>query len=90
MEIFVTVAPNAYTGPIAADFVCTGRHDERILQQAVEKAAGENRNVMLLNGVYHIDGFSDPYQDGGPAAAICFPHSWREFRLMGENHEYGF
>lgn len=90
MDMFVTVAPAGYSGRVKADFVCTGEHDELVIQAAIDRCIEENNNVMLLNGVYRVDGFHDYYDDGGPRAAICFPNKWREIKFFGENHEYGF
>lgn len=90
MEAYITVAPSDYSGKKKADLVCNGRHDELVIQGAIDRAIAENSNVMLLNGVYHIDAFYDHYGDNGPLAAICVPNKWRELRLIGENHEYGF
>lgn len=89
-DLFIVVAPQNYTGGVKADFICSGKNDELVIQQAIDKCIEENRNVMLLNGIYHIDAFYDYYKDGGPKAAICFPNTWREICFFGENHEYGF
>lgn len=90
MENCIIVAPNNYSGNAKTDFVCVGRNDELVIQKAIDKAVGENRNIMLLNGMYHIDAFHDYYEDGGPKTAVCFPNAWREIRFFGENLEYGF
>ena len=83
----ITIAPVGYDG--RADFVCTGRHDERVIQRAVQAASQARKNVFFYNGIYRIDGFTD-CGDGGPRAAVCIPNDWREIALTGENHEYGF
>ena len=83
----ITIAPAGYDG--CADFVCTGCHDERVIQQAVQTASQAQKNVFFYNGVYRIDGFAD-CGDGGPRAAVCIPNDWREIALIGENHTYGF
>ncbi len=90
MGIWITVAPGGYTGDAQVDFICAGTHDERTLQAAVDRAVAEGKNVFLRNGVYRIDGFCDPYGDGGPETAVCIPNAWREVKLVGENSEYGF
>ncbi len=90
MEEYVVVAPEKYAGRVYADFNCTGKNDELIIQSAIEKAMETNSNIMLLNGVYHIDGFNNYYNDDGPDTAICFPNKWREIKFVGENAEYGF
>jgi len=86
--IEITVAPAGYAGAVSPDFICTGVHDEVVLQQAIDRAVGEARNVFLLNGVYRIDGFFR-HPDGGPQTALRFPCAWREIRFVGQNHEYG-
>lgn len=90
MGVWITVAPGNYTGDVQADFVCPGGHDECVLQAAIDKAVADDKNVFLLNGVYHMDTFRDVYGDGGPLTALCVPNSWREIKIVGENSEYGF
>lgn len=90
MKLFITVAPANYSGDIDANYICTGKNDELTIQKAIDRCVEENKNVMLLNGIYHIDAFHDHYDDNGPRCAICFPNKWREIKFLGENHEYGF
>lgn len=90
MNCFITVAPANYSGETAADLVCNGKNDELVIQRAVDLSVEQNKNVLLLNGIYHIDGFHNPYNDNGPKTAICIPNTWREIQLLGQNHEYGF
>ena len=90
MKLFITVAPASYSGNADADFICSGKNDELTIQKAVDKCIEENKNVMLLNGIYHIDDFHDYYNDNGPKSAICFPNAWREIQFYGQNSEYGF
>lgn len=90
MKEYVVIAPEKYAGRVNADFNCTGKNDELITQSAIEKAIETNSNIMLLNGVYYIDGFNNYYNDDGPDTAICFPNKWREIKFVGENAEYGF
>ena len=90
MNLFITVAPANYAGSIKADLVCNGKNDELVIQKAIDRCVSENKNVMLLNGIYHIDGFHNYYGDEGPQTAICFPNVWREIKFFGQNHEYGF
>ncbi len=89
-NLFITVAPKNYSGNVKTDFNCTGKNDELTIQDAIEQCIKENKNVMLLNGIYHIDDFHDYYNDNGPKTGICFPNNWREIKFIGENHEYGF
>lgn len=85
---YITVAPQGYSGDARTDYICKGKNDERILQEAIERCVQENKNLFLLNGVYHIDSFADLH-DGGPRTALCFPNAWREISMIGQNHEYG-
>ena len=90
MGVWITVAPGDYAGDVKADFHCSGVHDEHVLQAAIDRAVADNKNVFLLNGVYHMDGFRNVYGDGGPLTTLCLPNTWREIRIIGENSEYGF
>lgn len=89
MGVWITIAPGNYTGDVQADFVCRG-HDECVLQATIDKAVADDKNVFLLNGVYHMDAFRDVYGDGGPLTTLCVPNTWREIKIVGENSEYGF
>ena len=73
----------------AADLVCEGKNDERVLQAAVDRCIEERKNVYLYNGIYRIDGFYD-FGDGGPVTAIRLPNAHREIIFKGQNNEYGF
>ena len=54
-----------------ADFVCTGTHDEAVLQKALDRAAELTcGTVLLLDGHYRIDGFPEKDGDGGRAALV--------------------
>lgn len=90
MNLYVTVAPKNYSGNAKADFLCSGKNDEIVIQQAINAADKNNKNILLLNGIYNIDGFHDYYNDNGPKTAICFPNTWKEIGFFGENFEYGF
>lgn len=90
MKEYVVVAPENYSGRVDVDFKCTGKNDELTIQRAIDEAIELNSNIMLLNGIYHIDGFNNYYDDNGPDSAICFPNKWREIKFIGENAEYGF
>lgn len=87
---YVVVAPENYSRRVDVDFKCTGKNDELTIQRAIDEAIELNSNIMLLNGIYHIDGFNNYYDDNGPDSAICFPNEWREIKFIGENAEYGF
>ncbi len=85
---FITVAAADSIPDCHADFVCTGKNDEVILQKALAQCAEEKKNLFLYNGVYHIDSFAD-FGDGGPRAALRLPCEWRDFVFAGDNYEYG-
>ncbi len=87
MDAFIIVAPQDYPLDIRADFVCSGRNDELTIQRAIDVAVKERKNIMLLNGVYHIDGFHNRYGDNGPDCAICLPIAWREIQFLGQNNQ---
>ena len=54
-----------------ADLVCSGIHDETILQQALDRAAElKSATVILLDGNYRIDGFPENDGDGKRAALV--------------------
>lgn len=72
-----------------ADFVCTGEHDEKTIQKAIDLCIEQEKNVYILNGKYNIDGFYD-FGDGGPKTAIRFTTNHRDIIFKGQNLEYGF
>jgi hypothetical protein len=88
---FIYVAASNSTEEVKrnADFVCEGKHDEHVIQKAVDACIEKNKNLYLFNGIYRIDGFYD-FRDDGPRTAICLPLAHREFIFKGQNHEYGF
>ena len=71
-----------------ADVVCSGEHDEQVIQAVIDRCARERLDVLLLNGIYHIDGFYDR-GDGGPKAALCFPNNRQEMAFVGQRKPYG-
>ncbi len=89
MSITVAASDSFEESKQYADFVCSGKNDELVLRTALDRCAKENKRLEILNGVYHIDAFYD-HGDGGPRAAVCIPREWREIRIIGQNHEYGF
>lgn len=52
-----------------ADFVCKGVNDEVTLQTALD-ALDDSGELILLNGIYHIDAFNTP-NDGGAPYVMC-------------------
>lgn len=89
-DLYITIAPKNYAGSMNPDYICSGVNDEKTIQCAIDRCVRENKNVYLLNGIYHIDSFCKLLSDDGPKTAICFPNTWREIRFIGQNHEYGF
>lgn len=87
--IYIAASNSTEEFKTKADFVCTGRNDERTIQKAIDACVENNKNIYLLNGIYHIGGFHD-FRDGGPLSAICIPNAHREIKVIGQNHEYGF
>ena len=87
---FILIAASDSTASVRedADFVCTGVHDEITIQNAIDCACRENRNLLLANGTYRIDGFRK-FGDDGPPAALCFPNNRREYIFRGQNAAYG-
>jgi len=71
-----------------ADVICTGSHDEVIIQQVIDKCSKEKKDIYLLNGTYVIDGFYD-FGDGGPKTAIVFPNNKQEMSFIGQSKSYG-
>ena len=54
-----------------ADLVCTGIHDEAVIQQALNRAAElRSATVILLDGTYRIDAFPENDGDGNRAALV--------------------
>lgn len=86
---FITVAAsstkcNEHDG---IDFVCTGNHDELVINQAIQAAAEAGKGVYLLNGTYSVDGFYD-FGDGGPMAAIRTPALYKEIEIIGQSFPF--
>ncbi len=67
-----------------ADLVCTGIHDEAVIQQALNRAAElRSATVILLDGTYRIDAFPENDGDGNRAAlVICESSQLIVFRGM--------
>ena len=70
----------------AADFVCTGTNDERVVQQAIDRCRENGRQLFLFSGLYRLDAVRD-FGDGGPKAAVCFRNMHREFACVGERRQ---
>lgn len=91
--ITVAAADSRLKKEDGVDFICTGKHDERVINEAILAAAQEDKFVYLLNGNYCIDAFYD-FGDGGPMAAIRVPALHKEIAIIGqsfcfEKHHHG-
>lgn len=86
---FVVVAASDSTeeAKSLADFICTGSHDEKVIQEAVDLASKTGKGVFLLNGIYYVEGFYD-FGDGGPKTAIRLAKKGQEFIFRGENKNF--
>ena len=78
----VAAANSSAAATSAADFVCTGEHDEETIQRAIDLCAADGRGLLLHNGLYRIDAFRD-WGDGGPRAAVRVPLVRRTFAIEG-------
>ena len=81
VKVAATDSPEA--AKAAADFVCSGEHDEETIQRAIDLCAADGRNLYLFNGIYNIDAFL-AWDDGGPRAALRLPPR-RHFTLEGQD-----
>jgi hypothetical protein len=79
----VAAASSLPAAKAAADFVCTGDHDEKTIQAAIDRCAADGRDLLIFNGLYCIDAFRD-WGDGGPLAAIRIPRMLRHFTMRGQ------
>ena len=70
----------------AADFVCTGTNDERVIQRAVDRCRETGRQLHLGAGLYRLGSVRD-FGDGGPRAAVCLRNMHREFAFVGERRQ---
>ena len=88
---FITIAAsNTHESMKAeADFICTGKNDELVIQKAIDSCIEQEKNVYLFNGRYNIDAFYD-FGDGGPKTAFRFTTNHRDIIFKGQNLEYGF
>jgi len=71
-RILVAASNSADYDRISAQYVCTGTHDERVIQQAID-ACGSFGTVVLLPGQYNLDEFID-YPDTDTPACLRIPH----------------
>ncbi len=86
---FITVAASnsKFNEKDGIDFVCSGKNDELVINEAVKVASEEGKSVFLLNGVYRIDDFYD-FEDGGPRAAIRTPALYKEIAIVGQSFNF--
>ncbi len=71
-----------------SDYVCTGKNDELVIQSAIDDCMKNDKNLYFFNGIYRIDSFYD-FKDDGPKTALRFPNGHRDFKIVGQNLEYG-
>ena len=71
-----------------SDYICNGKNDERVIQDAIADCMEQDKNLYFFNGIYHIDAFYD-FGDNGPRTALRFPNGHRELKIIGQNLEYG-
>ncbi len=84
----VAAADSLPAAKAAADFVCSGEHDEATIQHAIDLCAGGTRNLFLYDGIYNIDAFRE-WGDGGPRAAVRIPPMLRHFAIEGQEFFQG-
>lgn len=72
----------------SSDYICGGKNDEKIIQEAIADCMKQDKNLYFFNGIYHIDAFYD-FADKGPRTALRFPNGHRELKIVGQNLEYG-
>ena len=88
-EIFVAAADASEEEKLAADYQCTGTHDEIVIQQAVNAIYAMGGGMLLLSrGTFMIDSFPnhDNNDDGGSDTAILIPSNnttGYEIRIIG-------
>ena len=68
-EIVLAASNSSEADKASADIVCTGKNDEKTIQEALDKL-GRYGEVRLLSGIYVIDSFT-PTEDGTPYYAIA-------------------
>ena len=86
-RIVVAASDTAVKFKENADYVCTGSHDETTIQLALDQAAElEFATVILLDGHYQIDGFSETDGAGHRAAFVIRPES-SQINLRGMTGE---
>ena len=71
-----------------SDYICTGKNDELVIQSAIDDCMKNDKNLYFFNGIYRIDSFYD-FNDDGPKTALRFPNGHRDFKIVGQNLEYG-
>ena len=86
-EVRVAAANSPVSQKAAADFVCTGTNDERVINEAIGRLVFGG-TVRLADGDYFVDAFE---QEGN--SAICFGYnggSARVVRLAGTTDNKGY
>lgn len=85
--IYISASNSTDEFKAKADYVCTGKNDELMIQKALDECIKANKNLYFLNGKYCIDALYD-FGDGGPLTAICVGSAHREIKIIGQNNEY--
>ena len=68
----VCAANSSEWDKLRADYICTGSHDETVINEAINRVKKQIGTVELCDGDYYIDGFSDYLLAGKTEkVAIC-------------------
>lgn len=68
----VCAANSSEWDKLRADYICTGSHDEIVINEAINRVKKQIGTVELCDGDYYIDGFSDYFLAGKTEkVAIC-------------------
>ena len=87
-QVSVAAANSRPEAKAAADYVCTGTNDERVIQAAIDDCAKTGRQLFFFCGFYRLDEVRD-FGDGGPWAAVCIRNMHRQFSMVGETSPKG-
>lgn len=87
MHIRIAAANSSPENKQMADVICTGKHDERIINEQIEKLI-YGGTLQLLDGDYYVDGFEQPDH-----TAIYFGFNEgraRTINFMGDTENKGY
>ena len=85
-QVTVAAADSRSAAKETADYICTGSHDELVIQRAIDDCAASGRQLFLFAGVYRLDAVHD-FTDGGPRAAVMIRNMHRAFDMVGERRQ---